>query len=183
MYIHDVKKAQKCVKRDRRCNIFLLICCLFIVTPTLVATFIEVHALILMFLIGFFAGFLIAVFSIITNNRLLKQLSIIENNISLIKTYQVKAQSPKIAFLTHQEIHGRPRIYTPRAYGVTITDSNKNKYYYFFNEDMLCDQDNVDAVRSKFSEDITIECYENTKVVKSINKNTRYVRILGAGCR
>ena len=182
MYIHDVKKAQKCVLRDRRHNIFWLVFCLFFFSLFLAVIFKEVSALFLVLLFVFGGGGLIAIGAIIKNNRLLKQLSIIENNISLIKTYQVKAQSPKIAFLTHQEIHARPTFHTPRAYGVTITDSNKNKYYYFFNEDMLCDQDNVNAVRSKFSEEITIECYENTKVVKSINKNTKYVRIFGASC-
>lgn len=177
MYIHDVKRIQKTLRRERRIDIFGLVCCLFFFSLFLWTTFAEVHVLIVLLMLISLAGSLLVIRAIIKNNRLLKHLAYIEENISLIRTYEVKTYRPRIDFLIQQEIRAHPTFLTGYSYGMTVMDSKKNKYYYFFNDLMSYDNDNANIVRSKFSGDVCIECYENTRIIKKINKDPNYVRV------
>lgn len=62
-------------------------------------------------------------------------------------------------------------------YGIKLTDANKNKYYYFFDEILSYDRDSINAIIGKFNREISIQCYENTSIIKTIDKSPHFIRI------
>ena len=106
-------------------------------------------------------------------NLILYQLSSIWKNQTINKVYEIKLSHPKIQFMT------RPLgKYSSYYFGVILIDEQKNKYYYFFDEEVsLLEKYDLYNLKQKFCRELSIQCYENTTIIKTIDKNPRFIRI------
>lgn len=111
--------------------------------------------------------------SAIKHNKILKQITKIESN----HTYEVKIYRPKIRHMTHTEIRSKYRsnIY---YYGITFSDESKKKYYFFFNFEMLnLSKIEIKKIEEKLWRELTLQCYENTSIIKTIENDPYFLRI------
>lgn len=181
MHSNNLKQQRKIILRQRKINIFLLSFGVLFFSVCLYATFLNV--LVIFILPIPLVIILLAVKDIAENNRLLKQFSNIWSNKPLNKTYPSKLYCPKIFFLTYPEVISHASS-SPKYYGVTVTDSNKNKYYYFFEECMRYDKESISMIRKRFSCELDIQCYENTNIIKTIANDPHFVHIrFGSLCK
>jgi len=94
-----------------------------------------------------------------------------------LKTRDVKLKSPKVKFLL--ALRGK-QAYTRSLIGIVLTDENKNRYYYILPEpvapaykDLLTAQEKI---KERFDREFCIQCYENTNVIRSVEKNIHFLR-------
>ena len=110
------------------------------------------------------------------NNRLLKQFVSIEENKTLNKTSEYILHCPKVAFLRVPEVRPHPSP-SPEYYGITLSNGDKNKYYCFFEEPLRHDKDSINKITKKFNGELSIQCYENTFIIKTIEKAPNFIHI------
>ena len=97
---------------------------------------------------------------------LLKQIS----NLKFRRCYEVKLTSPRIAFMN---LGGGK--YTPSSYGIMLFDKAGKTYYYFFDDILFFDTVSVKTIHKKFSKGLTLQCYENTEIVSSVENDPFYI--------
>lgn len=173
MYYDKLEMQKKYIMKERKVNIFLLSVGLFFLILFLWATICDLRGLFLSWMPVMFV--LLVVKWIMGNNRLLKQFSSIVENNSINKTYEITLDSPKIVF------RACPKIYTNVSslreyYGITIIDDQK-KYYYFFDECVWYDKASFKRIQEKLSQELHIQCYENTCIIRSIENDPRFLRV------
>lgn len=94
-----------------------------------------------------------------------------------LKTNDVKLKSPKIQFLF--ALRGK-YSYTRSLIGIVLMDENKNRYCYILPEpvapafqDLLTAQEKI---KERFDREFCLQCYENTPVIRSVEKNIHFLR-------
>lgn len=162
------EQPKKHIRKERRSNIFLLSAGIFFLVLTSLAAFSDLRALIPALPAA--ALLLFAIRCIVKNDRLLKQIASIET----IKSNEVMLSRPKITFLACPR---RSYASIPQYYGMTVTDCRKNKYYYFFDECVTYDKAYFQYIREKCARVISIQCYENTAIIRTIENDPRFLRI------
>ncbi len=112
--------------------------------------------------------------SAIEHHKILKQFK----KIKLSDTYEIKLYRPKIRLMRHSEsIYGRPKT-NVYYYGITFLDANKKKYYFFFNFEMInLSKLDIKKIEEKLWRELTLQCYENTSIVKTIENDPYFFRI------
>ena len=100
------------------------------------------------------------------------------------KFYDVNLKNPKVKFLLVSQ--GR-RSFSRSLLGVVLIDENKNRYYYILPETVLLDWENLvsaqNKIKGRFNREICIQCYENTNVIRSVEKDVHFLRFrLGKLC-
>lgn len=118
---------------------------------------------------------IICLSAVIERRKLLRQFSTILNNKAINKTYNVSLYRPKIKFLVRGTGY---KGHTPTYYGITFIDANKNKYYYFFDEEIDSPlKAELKQIEEKLWKELTLQCYENTSIVKTIENDPYFIRI------
>ena len=108
---------------------------------------------------------------------MLKQLAGIELNDAINKTRDVELFYPKVFFLTDMKMSGIRYRYSDQYYGIRLTDGNKNQYYYFFDENLVYDKESIDYIKGLFQDKITVQCFADTNVIKTISNDPKIFRI------
>lgn len=174
MNYNKLDKYKKFIIRDRKFTVLLIVLGAYFLCISLWAAFYSLIGLVIALIP--LSIILFAVRWLIEDNRLLKQLLSIEANQVLNKTYVVNLQNPETRFMQNMVI----RKYTPvirTYYGVTVTDKRKNKYYYFFDENTVLSKSDINAIRKKLNNNIQIQCYENTSVIKTFENNKWFLSL------
>ena len=172
MYYDKLRNYRKIILKDRKINIFLLIMESLPVPFIMWAMLKDFRAIFILLILLILI--LLSIIWITDNNRLLNQFSSIEKNNTLNQTYQHILHYPKVIFL---RVSGCRASLSPDYYGIMILDGNKNKYYYFFEEPLRHDKDSMDKIFKKFNKEISIQCYENTFIIKTIEKAPYFIHI------
>ena len=110
------------------------------------------------------------------NNGLLNAFASIEEKQSLYKTYLLERNDLKVKILAVPKVRSRVDS-SPRYYAVRFMDGERNKYYYFFEEDLRYDKESIDKIHQKFKGDVSMQCYEGTNIVKTINNDLHFLYI------
>ena len=174
MYYDKLRKYRKIILKDRKINIFLLII-ESLPVPFLAWAMLEDFGSIFILLILIML-ILLSIKWIAANNRLLNQLSSIEKNDTLNRTSQFILHCPKITLLRVPEARPFPSL-SPDYYGLMLSDGSKNKYYYFFEEPLHHNKDSIDKIIGKFKRKISVQCYEDTFIVKTIENASCFIHI------
>ena len=100
------------------------------------------------------------------------------------KFYDVNLKNPKVKLLLVSQ--GR-HSFSRSLLGVVLIDENKNRYYYILPETVLLDWENLvsaqNKIKERFNREICIQCYENTNIIRSVDKNIHFLRFrLGKLC-
>lgn len=117
----------------------------------------------------------------IKHQSVYKQYASIQNT---QKGYDVNLKNPKVKFLlVSQGRHSSSRS----LLGIVLIDENKNRYYYIFPATVLLDWENLvsaqNKIKERFNREICIQCYENTNVIRSVEKDVHFLRFrLGKLC-
>ena len=121
----------------------------------------------------FFVPAAILLVDVMKRKSICKQYASIQNS---QKTYDVKLKSPKVKFLLVAE--GR-QSFSKSLWGIVLIDENKNRYYYILPEVVLLDWENLileqNKMKEKFNREICVQCYENTNVIRSVDKNIHFL--------
>ena len=174
MYYDKLRDYKKIILKDRKINIFLLVMESLPVPFIAWAMLKAFHAIFILLVLLLLI--LLSIKWLTDNNHLLKQLAGIEKNNALNKTSQHILHYPKIAFLRVPKFEPHPSL-SPEYYGIRILDGNKNKYYYFFEEPLRHDKDSINKIIKKFNRELSIQCYENTFIIKTIEKVPYFIHI------
>lgn len=174
MCYDELRNYRKIILKGRRINIFMLVIWAFPIPFLAWAALNDFRASFIIFLPMIFM--LLSIKLIIDDNRLLNQLSSIEENNTLNKTSEYILQCPKVVILRVPEVRATYSR-SPCYYGIRLTDVNKNKYYYFFEDTLRHDNDSINMIIEKFNREIHIQCYENTSIIKTIEKSPRFIHI------
>lgn len=173
MYYNKIQEYKKPLLKLRRSNkvfsislfVMLIICVLISIVAGWRA-FVASSVLLIPLLI-------FCLYDLKKYNLILYQLSSIWENQTINKVYEIKLSHPKIQFLTRPL--GR---YSSYYFGVILIDEQKNKYYYFFDEEVSSlEKYDLYNLKQKFCRELSIQCYENTTIIKTIEKNPRFIRI------
>lgn len=93
------------------------------------------------------------------------------------KTYDVKLKSPRVKFLL--VLKGR-HSFSRFLLGIVLTDENKNRYYYILPETVLLNWEEFvsaqNKIKERFNREICIQCYENTNITRSVEKDIHFLR-------
>ena len=182
MCYDKLREYSKFLVKERKIEIFFLIMESFFFSLFLWAILIEIHAIITLWLLAFLLLILFSVKGLISNRRLQNELLSIEKNNALNKTYRLSFLPSKVVLLQVPKI----RHYRPPSgyYGIKVIDGHKNKYYYFFEEPLRYDSDSINRVREKFKQELHIQCYENTSIIKTVENDLHFIHIRhGALCK
>ncbi len=176
MYYNKLEQQRKIISKEKRRKIVLL--CLELVFFAIFVWGAFRAVFIALFALLFLIFLLRSIKSIVSMNRLLKDFQSIAENKLLNKTCSIKLSYPKITLLQHQQFPSRLLCCIDYYFfGLVIIDQSKNKYYYFFDNTLLYNKKAIDEIKSRFSRELVIECYANTSIVKSIEKDPLFIRI------
>ena len=174
MCYDKLRDYKKFILKEKRVSIFMLVLSSWPVPFLVWAMLKDFRAVFI--LLAFLIPILLTIQEIVNDNRLLNQFSNIEKNNALNKTTEYILHRPKVAMLCVTEIRCTISM-SEEYYGIKLTDANKNKYYYFFDEILSYDRDSINAIIGKFNREISIQCYENTSIIKTIDKSPHFIRI------
>lgn len=129
----------------------------------------------------FFVPAVLLLFSAVKYRNIYKQYASIQNT---NKTYDVRLKSSKVKFLLVSQ--GR-QSFSRSLLGIALIDENKNCYYSLLPETVLLDWEELvsaqNKIKEKFKREICIQCYENTNIIRSVEKNVHFLRFrLGKLC-
>lgn len=172
MYYDLIERQKRSIIRERKFSISILTCGLVIFALFLLAAFSKPYAIFILLIP--LPLVLIGVYALRKNNRLIKQFSNIAENKAINKTYEVELYRPTVGFMARSEF--RRGYYTPMYLGITITDERKNEYYYFFPEATRLEREDVKKLEEKFYRTLKIQCYENTSIVRTVEKDPHFLR-------
>lgn len=110
----------------------------------------------------------------------MKRKSIYKQYASIQNTHKicdVRLECPKVKFLlVSQGRHSFSRF----LLGIALIDKNKNCYYYILPETILLGWEELvsaqNKIKERFNREICIQCYENTNIIRSVDKNIHFLR-------
>ena len=160
--------AKQNVMKERKSTLRMIYLLLSMVCLWLVLgiVFLEINALILAFLWAIPCFFEYRTLK--KKDALLLQLS----NLSTRRSYDVKISCAKIAMMNFTT-----RSKRPTSFGIKILDTKGKEYYYFFDGNLFYDLISIRKIREKISEEIILQCYENSVIVKSIENDPNYIYV------
>lgn len=175
MYYDKIEKQKKHIKKLYTysiCGVMFFIA----FSVSFIVLFFKNHDLISLLASLFFLGFAtICILSVIEKHQILRQYSIITTDKVINKIHEVKLYRPKIKFMVRGTGY---KGHTPTYYGITFIDANKNKYYYFFDEEIDRPlKAELKQIEEKLWKELTLQCYENTSIVKTIENDPYFIRI------
>ena len=106
--------------------------------------------------------------NLMKKDTLLKQISELGGR----KYYEVKLKCPRIAMM----MLGGGK-YTPSSYGIKIFDKSGKTYYYLFDDLLFYDATSIRIIHERFSGELTLQCYENSEIVQSVENDSFYIRV------
>ena len=172
MYYDKLEKQKKFVLRERNISIFCIVVFSLVLLFWIVGSVFNLNCI--FFAVLSLAMLLFGIKLLIRDARILKQISLVDENKAINKTNEIKLYRPKIKFVIMSEFRS---YYSPTYVGITIIDCKKNKYYYFFDEKMRYSQEDINRIREKFYQELYIQCYDKTQIVKTIQKDPNFLRI------
>lgn len=174
MCYDKLEKQKALIKKERKLNVLLLVIGLLIFVFFSWAAILDVRAI---FLLLFpIACICLAIKDMVEVKRVVTQFSSIVKQQSLNKTHTVELHSPKLAFRRYPEFRAHPPL-TQDIYAITLTDQSRKKYYYFLESPMRYDDKvGIEKLRQTFSDDVRIQCYENTTIIKTVEKHMTSAR-------
>ena len=161
-------RHKKYILRNRKIAVFTLIIGLVFMVLLLWASF-KNPSTIWITLIPL-AVILIATICIATTNRLLKQFS----KIQISQISEIKISHPKIDFLTTPELTPIAHNVRQKYYGIKII--GEQKFYYLFGECYKYTADDLKKIHIKFNSEISIQYYEGTTIIKTIQNDPYFVK-------
>ena len=172
MCYNDLEKIKKSIIKRRRLGKFIVGYELFMSLLLFTTGIIGGSLLITVIGVVLFILFVFSFNGITEDNHLLQQLSSICSNQMLNKTYEKRIKCSTIKLYTRH--FSKTSSY---VFGVVLTDENKNKYYYFFDEKIMSYYD-IDhkALKNKFHRELDIKCFENTSIIKTIENNPYFLQ-------
>ena len=185
MYYDKLKTYKKCIQRERKFSVFyvvfssvgVLFCLIELLSLFSVkVSFLSLLLFFLFFGLPFLLLLLFGMRLLKKADRILKQLSDIEKNKVINKTFEINLYRPKIKFMTKSEFGRRYRL-TREYIGITIIDHDKNEYYYFFDECMNYSKENINRTYEKFYRSLSIQCYQGTSIIRTIQNDPYFLRI------
>ena len=159
------KKQRKYLSRDLAIGIIMLVTGLTLVAISLPPRVIPI------IIMGLFITFISLKF-IVPSVNLIRQLT----KIKTVNTQDILLSQPKITFLV------LPASYTTRHnvklkyYGLIIKNGKK-RYYCLFEACYLYNNLAIEIFREKFDRELTIQCYEGTSIVRSVENDLHYYKI------
>ncbi len=122
----------------------------------------------------FFVPTVVLLFGALKYKNVYRQYANIQNT---HKTYDVKLNSPKVQFLLVSK--GRHSFFRSLL-GIALIDENKNRYYYILPETVLLDWEELvsaeNKIKERFNREICIQCYENTNIIRSVEKDIHFLQ-------
>ncbi len=172
MNYNTLEKNKKLVIKARKKDIFMLaFCAVFMLLPISVAlAFVKDWRAVICLLL-FIVFPVIIIKKIINDNRLIKQISFVEDNKKINKTYNVKLCNSSVNWLVDTGPGGRIRHSSSSyfCYGIYLVDKNKKKYYILYDEIKTHTFKDIKRLESRYSCEFTIQCYEGTTIVKTVD--------------
>ena len=162
------ERHKKYILRNRKIAVFTLITALIFLALFLWASF-KKPSTIWITLIPL-SVILIATICIATTNRLLKQFS----KIQISQISEIKISHPKIDFLTTPELTPIAHNVRQKYYGIKII--GEQKFYYLFGECYKYTADDLKKIHIKFNSEISIQYYEGTTIIKTIQNDPYFVK-------
>ena len=162
------ERHKKYILRNRKIAVFTLITALIFLALFLWASF-KKPSTIWITLIPL-SVILIATICIATTNRLLKQFS----KIQISQISEIKISHPKIDFLTTPELTPIAHNVRQKYYGIKII--GEQKFYYLFGECYKYTADDLKKIRIKFNSEISIQYYEGTTIIKTIQNDPYFMK-------
>lgn len=166
------EKEARLIKKERACNVFFV--SFFALMLVFIVFFGDVRFLVLDLLLV--ALLLLFLFALFKNNRLLKQFSVILENNTESLSYEISLYRPKVMPLLIGKSRGISRHVRMNYYGVEIKAADKKKYYYFLGECRTFDQAANAKIQEKFDRELTLQCYQGTTIVCTIENDPYFVR-------
>ena len=129
----------------------------------------------------FFVPVAVLLSGAIKHQSIYKQYASIQNT---QKFYDVNLKNTKVKFLLVSQ--GR-HSFSRSLLGIVLIDENQNRYYYLLPETVLLDRENLilaqNKMKEKFNREICVQCYKNTNIIRSVDKNIHFLRFrLGKLC-
>lgn len=175
MNYNKIDKYKKYIIHEKRWNVFFVIFGAFLTALILWGAFSTPKAIVVA--VFTLPPAILGITGIIKSNRILNELANIEKYQVINQTNEIKLSSPKVVFLTKIVYHGR-WYQPPEYYGIKIIDGQKNKYYYFFDDYFKYDKFAINMVRAKFTDNLCIQCYQNTSIIRTIENDPRFINQL-----
>lgn len=174
MCYNKLKEYSKIILKIRKFHTVILAIETVFAAIFLALTFLEIR--LVPVLIFFIVSMIFSIKAIRKYDLLFSELLRIEKNNAINRTYPLEIFYPKITLLTVPEIK---TVATPPTYcfGIQLTDSDKNKYYYFFEELAFFNKVNTKTLYGKFDGKIGVRCFENTSIVKTIENDPHFIHI------
>ena len=166
--VDHFKRQKKYILRNRKIAVFALITGLIFLVLLLWASFKKPNTIWIAFIP--LAVILIASIYIATTNRLLKQFS----KIQISQIGEIKISNPKIDFLTTPELTPIAHNVRQKYYGIKII--GEQKFYYLFGECYKYTADDLKKIRIKFNSEISIQYYEGTTIIKTIQNDPYFMK-------
>ena len=168
------EKEARLIKKERACNVFFV--SFFALMLGLMVIFGGIRFLVVDLLLLAFV--LLFLFSLMKNNRLLRQFAtIIESNTESL-TYEVTLHHPKVTPLLIGESRGLGSGSSVRMnyYGVEFKAPDKKKYYYLLGECRTFDPAANAKIQEKFDRELTLQCYQGTTIVRTIENDPYFMK-------
>ena len=122
----------------------------------------------------FFVPAIVLLVDVVKFSNVHKQYAGIQNT---NKTYDVRLKSSKVKFLL---VSQRRQSFSRCLSGIVLIDENQNRYYYLLPETVLLDRKNLilaqNKMKEKFNREICVQCYKNTNIIRSVDKNIHFLR-------
>ena len=122
----------------------------------------------------FFVPAVLLLFGVVKYRNICNQYASIQNT---SKTYDVRLKNSKVKFLLVSQ--GR-QSFSRSLLGIVLIDENQNRYYYLLPETVLLDRENLiltqNKMKEKFNREICVQCYKNTNIIRSVDKNIHFLR-------
>ena len=101
--------------------------------------------------------------------RLLKMLELADEG----RVCEVRLCCPKVRPVAFSGFRATRKRYSRnrRVIGIALTDEKKGKYYYFFGETLELTPLQRRSLVEKFSGDLSVQCYDGTRMIKSIEND------------
>lgn len=163
------ERHKKYIRKDRNLFTWVLIWGLVIFFMLLVAVIKNPNDIWLILMP--MAVIIFAWTQIISANCLLKQFA----NVNTKNISEIKILNPKIKFLTHVEVSAISHTGRSRYYGIKLI--GEQKFYYLYGEHYKYTAEDIKKIRTKFKGEISIQYYEGTTIIKTIENDPYFLKI------
>jgi len=173
MYYDKLAIYKKHLRRERRLDTVLLIWQILFTALILWGVCAKPQAFLILLLPLALWALLLPRF--LERRRLWRELGAIKERKAINKTYDITLYRPRVTFMIRTE--GGRGYRAHYLYGIRIKAPDKRKYYYLFDELLHYEKENVQRIEEKLYRELTIQCYEGTSIIRTIEKDPHFLRI------